>query len=180
MVPLISMFGLGVFEGLPPLLLPLLLLLMRIRIWNIRWFSEYNVAYWNHVQCLLTRIDIGIKIMLGLGSVLGLSVLAFDPRWLIAVAIVTGICSILSTVVIPASRWPEMLGQIESVRHQWINIARQSKIAWEELEEGKLVSKRQAELLEEMMSNMDKIHFWIGDLNKLKKKAEAQAKIILG
>lgn len=179
-VPRISPIPVGLLEGLPPELLPLLLLLMRNRIWEIRWFAEYNVAYWNRVQCLLLRIDIGVKIALGLGSIVSLSALAFDPDWIVPVVVVTGVCAILSTVVIPAARWPEMLGSIESVRHQWINIARQAKLVWEELEDGKTVSRRQAEVLEEMMRDLEKENFWIGDMEKQRLKAIDEARIILG
>lgn len=73
-----------------------------------------------------------------------------------------------------------MLGSIESVRHQWINIARQAKLVWEELEDGKTVSRRQAEVLEEMMRDLEKENFWIGDMEKQRLKAIDEARIILG
>ena len=66
------------------------------------------------------------------------------------------------------------------VRHQWINIARQAKLVWEEIESGKTVSKKQAEVLEQMMSDLEKKSFWIGDLKKQRLEAIEEAKIILG
>lgn len=144
---------------------------MRDRIWKIYWDAEFNIAYWKRVERRMRRIDICVRILLGLGALLGLSFLAYDKKFAFGVAIV-GVCtSVISTVVMPACQWETIVGRVESVRHRWIGIARRARSFWIEFEEGGEIQKYQIENLESEVRDIEKEGFWLGDMRTFREEA---------
>lgn len=165
--------------GLLELELFLFLSVMRNRIFEIRWFATYNVGYWNRVESLLHKWDVIRKILLGLGAVVSLFALAYDPDYAVAVAILSSVCAILSTVFIPALGWDTLVERVASIRMKWVDIARQSKALWEDHEAGVKISDKRISALEGSMYETEKEVFWLWTIEKYREEATEEAKTIL-
>ncbi|MEM9481526.1 MAG: hypothetical protein AAGA58_17900 [Verrucomicrobiota bacterium] len=154
---------------------------MRDKIWNLLCLSEYNSSYWNRYENKLRRIDIVLKIILALGSVIGVGAWAANSEYQTFSAVMSAVCGLLATVILPAISWTGLVDRIQGVRHRWIDIKRQAQDLWDDCIDGEppTSAKKKLKTLQASKDDLEKISFWLRSDNKLKKEAHDEAVLAL-
>ena len=153
---------------------------MRDRIWEIRYNAEFNSAYWRRLELKARKFDIGLKIVLGVGTVSSFFCFVTNTSLQFMSAVIGLICAFVSTVVLPACSWENLISRIQNVRHRWIDLAGQAKRVWEDFEDEEKVTRKTVEGMESVQIDLDRESFWFGDCEKLKVLAEKDTLVALG
>jgi|GEM_PF-6854778 len=144
---------------------------MRTEIWNLRARIHFNLHYWGLFSSRIKKWEIGIKLILGLGTVGSLIAFASFPSLAVAASIVSFVCALAACVILPAICWDTLSGRVENVYHRWVDSRRIIDALWSEAQSDKKVSKKSLNAVRGIVDEVSKNSFWFSDSKKLQKKA---------
>ena len=145
---------------------------MRTEIWNLRARIHFNLHYWGLFASRVKKWEIGIKSILGLGTVGSLIAFASFPNLAFAASIVSFFCALAACVILPAICWDTLSGRVENVYHRWVDSRRMIDALWADKQNCKKVSKKSLNAVREIVDEVSKTSFWFSDCEKFQQKAE--------
>ncbi len=150
---------------------------MRTRIYELKYYADFNVRYWGIVENQMERLNNVIKISLAIGGVLSvISLIGGMGTGVWICAIISAVCSLVATAVIPVIGWDQQLSKINETRKRWIDVERMVDRYWNEFEATENLQKSLMDELDEVVADIAKISFWIKERSYIKERVELDLK----
>lgn len=144
---------------------------MREEVWYLRARVHFNVHYWALFASRIKKIEIVVRVVLGIGTVASLVAFASSPQLAFWSTVVSFCCAFIACVIIPAFGLDIIVGKVENVHHRWVDIRKVVDAMWSEVEGSRTVSKQSLNAARNTINEIGKITFWFSDCKGLQEKA---------
>lgn len=149
---------------------------MRDTIYELKYYAEFNVRYWGIIENKYSRVNNGIKILLAIGSIIGLVTLIGGKDSMLISSLISALCALIATAVIPVIGWEHQISKISETKNRWIDLEKIINGYWRDYERTEKLSRSKLGEVESIMADLSKTSFWIKEDCKIKDRVELDMK----
>ncbi len=143
---------------------------MRERIYTLKYEVEFNARYWTEIVARAEQLECVIRGILIIGSLVSIGAVISKREYLVAAAMISAISGLISTALLPAIGWTEKVRLVNETKCRWLDLERQVKGMWSDIEDNGKVTKKRVEDCEEIQTEIAKSKVGWKEDSKLSEK----------